>query len=41
MLDRQRDGIALAKAAGRYRGRKSQFSDEQVLEIRLNSMNQL
>ena len=34
MLERQREGIALAKAAGKYRGRKSQFSDEQVSEIR-------
>ena len=34
MLERQREGIALAKAKGKYKGRPSQFSDEQVSEMR-------
>jgi len=34
MLERQKEGIALAKAAGKYKGRRSQFDDSQVAEIR-------
>jgi len=34
MLERQREGIAIAKEAGKYKGRRSQFSEEQVSEIK-------
>jgi len=34
MLERQREGIALAKAAGRYKGRQPRFTPAQVEEIR-------
>jgi len=34
MLSRQREGIALAKQKGRYKGRQSNFTDDQVLEIK-------
>ena len=34
MLERQREGIAIAKAKGKYKGRQSQFSAEQTTEIR-------
>jgi len=34
MLERQKEGIALAKAAGKYKGRKSQFEDSKIVEIR-------
>lgn len=34
ILERQREGIALAKAAGRYKGRKAALSDEQADEPR-------
>jgi len=30
MLERQREGIAIAKAKGKYKGRKSNLTDEQV-----------
>lgn len=33
MLERQREGIAIAKRKGKYKGRVSKFSDEQVQEI--------
>jgi DNA invertase Pin-like site-specific DNA recombinase len=32
--ERQREGIALAKAKGVYRGRKKSLSPEQVVEVR-------
>lgn len=32
--ERQREGIALAKARGAYRGRKKALSDDQVVELR-------
>ena len=32
--ERQREGIALAKAAGRYKGSQPKLSDEQVAELR-------
>lgn len=32
--ERQREGIALARAQGKYRGRKVKLSSEQVLELR-------
>ena len=32
--ERQREGIALAKAAGKYKGRKKALSAEQVREVR-------
>src|SRR6476661_784034 len=34
ILERQREGIALAKAAGKYRGRKASLSSEQADELR-------
>lgn len=34
MLERQREGIALAKAKNKYRGRVSRFTTEQVNELR-------
>jgi len=34
MLERQREGIAIAKAAGKYKGRPSRFNAEQIAEIR-------
>ncbi len=34
MLERQREGIAIAKAAGKYKGRQSRFTVEQQTEIR-------
>ena len=32
--ERQRDGIRLAKAAGKYKGRARKLSDEQIIEAR-------
>jgi DNA invertase Pin-like site-specific DNA recombinase len=34
MLERQREGIAIAKAAGKYKGRQSRFTAEQQAEIK-------
>ena len=34
MLERQREGIAIAKSAGKYKGKKSRFTEEQRAEIR-------
>ena len=34
MLERQREGIALAKAKGKYKGRKTKFSDEDIDNIK-------
>ncbi len=34
ILERQREGIAIAKAAGKYRGRKPSLSEAQVEELR-------
>ena len=34
MLERQREGIALAKAKGKYKGRQSTFTDDQVEQIK-------
>lgn len=34
ILERQREGIALAKAAGKYKGRKAALNDEQASELR-------
>lgn len=33
ILERQREGIAIAKAKGKYKGRKAALSDEQVKEL--------
>lgn len=33
ILQRQREGIAIAKAAGKYQGRRSRFTDAQVEQI--------
>jgi DNA invertase Pin-like site-specific DNA recombinase len=37
ILERQREGIALAKAAGKYKGRKPTLSADIILEIRQRS----
>lgn len=34
ILERQREGIALAKAAGKYKGRKAALTDDQAGELR-------
>jgi DNA invertase Pin-like site-specific DNA recombinase len=34
ILERQREGIAIAKAQGKYQGKQSKFTKEQVEEIR-------
>ncbi len=34
ILERQREGIALAKAAGKYKGKKFALNDEQVAELK-------
>jgi DNA invertase Pin-like site-specific DNA recombinase len=34
ILERQREGIALAKAAGKYKGRKPILSADKIMEIR-------
>ena len=34
ILERQREGIAIAKAAGRYKGRKPALTDDQVNLLR-------
>jgi DNA invertase Pin-like site-specific DNA recombinase len=34
ILERQREGIALAKAAGKYKGRKAALTDDQASELR-------
>ncbi len=34
MLERQREGIAIAKQKGKYKGRKSNFTTEQVEQIK-------
>ena len=37
--ERQREGIALARLRGAYRGRKKSLSSEQQTEVRLRAMN--
>lgn len=34
ILERQREGIAIAKAEGKYKGRKSKLTDDQVQQLR-------
>ncbi|CPX57571.1 site-specific recombinase PinR [Mycobacteroides abscessus] len=34
ILERQREGIAIAKAAGKYKGRKASLTDDQASELR-------
>lgn len=34
ILERQREGIAIAKAAGKYKGRKASLTDEQAAALR-------
>jgi DNA invertase Pin-like site-specific DNA recombinase len=34
ILERQREGISLAKAAGKYKGRKASLSQTQASELR-------
>lgn len=34
ILERQREGIALAKAAGKYKGRKAALTDQQAEQLR-------
>lgn len=35
LLERQREGIAIAKQKGKYQGRKSSFSEDTINEIRV------
>lgn len=37
ILERQREGIALAKAAGNYKGRKAALTGEQAAELHVPS----
>jgi DNA invertase Pin-like site-specific DNA recombinase len=39
ILERQREGIAIAKAAGKYKGRKASLSQTQVSELRGRLVN--
>ena len=34
LLERQREGIALAKKRGKYKGRPSRFNSEKIKEIK-------
>jgi len=34
MLERQKEGIAIAKAKGKYKGRQTKFSDEEFVKIK-------
>ena len=34
MLERQREGIALARAKGKYKGKKSRFSEDDIAKIK-------
>lgn len=34
LLERQREGIAIAKAKGKYKGRKSKFSDDDISTLK-------
>lgn len=34
ILERQREGIAIAKAKGKYKGRKAALSDEKAAELK-------
>ena len=38
MLERQRDGIAKAKAEGKYKGRKRAFSDERLADLQAKGL---
>src|SRR5690606_28826877 len=38
ILERQREGIAIAKAAGKYKGRKASLTDTQSDELRARLM---
>lgn len=33
LLERQREGIAIAKAKGKYKGGKNKLTDKQVIEL--------
>jgi DNA invertase Pin-like site-specific DNA recombinase len=35
VLERRREGIAAAKAAGKYKGRKAALTDDQTGELRV------
>jgi len=39
ILERQREGIAIAKAKGVYKGRRAKFNSEQTTEIRQRATN--
>jgi DNA invertase Pin-like site-specific DNA recombinase len=39
MLERQREGIAIAKAKGKYKGRKSSLTNEQMQEMKVDFNN--
>ncbi len=34
MLERQREGIAIAKAKGKYKGKQCRFSEEELADIK-------
>ena len=34
MLERQREGIAIAKEKGKYKGRRSNFTDDDITKIK-------
>lgn len=36
--ERQREGVALAKARGAYRGRRRRLSDEEIAELRIKAV---
>ncbi len=39
MLERQREGIARAKAEGKYKGGKRSFSDERLAKLKADGMS--
>ena len=38
MLERQRAGIARAKAEGKYKGRKRAFSDQRIKDLKAKGL---
>ena len=38
LLERQREGIAIAKAAGKYKGRKPSLTKEQAVQLRAKAL---
>ena len=35
MLERQKEGIAIAKANGKYQGKQSKFSEQDIKDIKI------